>query len=260
MAGERGYLIPRVAAPTTERRIDMLHQELTKAFQRVDAEARHWGRWNTVVLPITTTSYAARVRDWLVVLPASGGTTVLLPDATAPDVALGVVVLKHAASSGAVTVRCVVPTQTIDGAASQAPSARDAWAFWSDGYTWHAYRWAMASGGAGVSDGDKGDITVSGSGATWTIDAGTVTLAKMADIGTQRFIGRVTAGTGVPESLTGTQATTLLDWFTDVLQGVVPASGGGTTNFLRADGTWAAPAGGSGLTHPQVMARSFFGW
>lgn len=38
-------------------------------------------------------------------------------------------------------------------------------------------------------------------------------------------------------------------------QGVVPASGGGTTNFLRADGTFAAPPGGSGLTHPQVLAR-----
>jgi hypothetical protein len=29
--------------------------------------------------------------------------------------------------------------------------------------------------------------------------------------------------------------------FSDLLKGLVPASGGGTTNFLRADGTWAAP-------------------
>jgi hypothetical protein len=33
--------------------------------------------------------------------------------------------------------------------------------------------------------------------------------------------------------------------FTSVLKGLVPPSGGGTTNFLRADGTWAAPPGGS---------------
>ena len=31
--------------------------------------------------------------------------------------------------------------------------------------------------------------------------------------------------------------------FTSSNVGVVPASGGGTTNFLRADGSWAAPAG-----------------
>lgn len=34
--------------------------------------------------------------------------------------------------------------------------------------------------------------------------------------------------------------------FTSGARGTVPASGGGTTNFLRADGTWAAPPGGGG--------------
>jgi hypothetical protein len=34
--------------------------------------------------------------------------------------------------------------------------------------------------------------------------------------------------------------------FNGTANGLVPASGGGTTNFLRADGTWAAPSGGGG--------------
>lgn len=35
--------------------------------------------------------------------------------------------------------------------------------------------------------------------------------------------------------------TTALSTFTSGAAGIVPASGGGTTNYLRADGTWAAP-------------------
>ena len=42
------------------------------------------------------------------------------------------------------------------------------------------------------------------------------------------------------------RTTERIDLFTSALKGVVPCSGGGTANFLRADGTWAPPpAGGS---------------
>lgn len=88
-----------------------------------------------------------------------------------------------------------------------------------------------------------GDVVAgpgSGSQAA-TIPAGVVSNSKLADMVTARFKARATAGTGAPEDITGTQATALLDAFTSVLKGLVPASGGGTTNFLRADGTFAAP-------------------
>jgi hypothetical protein len=70
------------------------------------------------------------------------------------------------------------------------------------------------------------------------------TYAKIQNVSaTSRFLGRITAGAGDIEELTGTQATTLLDTFTSGLKGLVPASGGGTTNYLRADGTFAVPPG-----------------
>jgi hypothetical protein len=63
-----------------------------------------------------------------------------------------------------------------------------------------------------VTDGDKGDITVSGTGATWTIDAGVivtsyiansnVTYAKIQNVSaTDRLLGRSTAGAGVIEEI-----------------------------------------------------------
>jgi hypothetical protein len=119
----------------------------------------------------------------------------------------------------------------------------------------------VGGGSGGVTDGDKGDISVSASGATWTIDAGVVSNSKLANVSTATFKGRTTAGTGAPEDLTGTQATALLDTFSSSLKGLTPSSGGGTTNFLRADGTWAAPAGGGGASAPQygIIIASTYG-
>jgi hypothetical protein len=46
---------------------------------------------------------------------------------------------------------------------------------------------------------------------------------------------------------TGSTAITIsIASFAGSTKGLVPVSVGGTTNFLRADGSWAAPAGGGG--------------
>lgn len=108
----------------------------------------------------------------------------------------------------------------------------------------------------GTNSGDQtitltGDVTGTGTGSfAATIAAGAVSLSKMANLTTSTILGRATAGTGVPEALTGTQVTALLDLATSALKGLVPASGGGTTNFLRADLTWAAPPGGGSYQSP----------
>jgi len=95
----------------------------------------------------------------------------------------------------------------------------------------------------------SGDVTGSGTTAiTTTIGTNIVTNSMLAQTASATFKGRTTAGTGNVEDLTATQATALLNTFTSTLKGLVPSSGGGTTNFLRADGTWAAPSGGGSPT------------
>ena len=77
------------------------------------------------------------------------------------------------------------------------------------------------SGGGSVSDGDKGDITVSSSGSVWTIDNNAVTtakilnsnvtLAKIEDISTAHFLGRHTGGSGAVQQVSASQARTILN-------------------------------------------------
>jgi hypothetical protein len=64
--------------------------------------------------------------------------------------------------------------------------------------------WVTPSGGGGgLSDGDKGDITVSGVGTVWTIDPDVVSFAKMQNISAvSRLLGRGSAaGAGDPEEI-----------------------------------------------------------
>lgn len=91
--------------------------------------------------------------------------------------------------------------------------------------------WVDQTGGAGVTDGDKGDITVSGSGSTWTIDDGAVTLAKQADMATASLVYRKTAGSGAPE------VNTLTTLKTDL--GLTGTNSGDQTSIVGITGTKA---------------------
>lgn len=106
-----------------------------------------------------------------------------------------------------------------------------------------------ASTGGGVSDGDKGDITVSGSGATWTIDNTAVTYAKIQNVSaTDKLLGRSTAGAGVVEEITCTSAgRALLDDVDAAAQrttlGLGTAATQNSTAFQAADAELSAIAG-----------------
>jgi hypothetical protein len=66
--------------------------------------------------------------------------------------------------------------------------------------------------GGGIDDGDKGDITVSNSGATFTIDNDAVTYAKIQNVSaTNRILGRDSSGAGNIEEITPANLRTMIN-------------------------------------------------
>lgn len=101
--------------------------------------------------------------------------------------------------------------------------------------------------------------------ATGSLDNDAVTNAKLANMAAGTYKMRVTASTGDPEDATAAQATAGLnavvgDSGSGGTKGLVPAPGSGDAaagKFLKADATWAVPAGGgTGLLPVDIMTFS----
>ena len=70
----------------------------------------------------------------------------------------------------------------------------------------------VSGSGGGIDDGDKGDITVSNSGATFTIDNDAVTYAKIQNVSaTNRILGRDSSGAGDIEEITPANLRTMIN-------------------------------------------------
>jgi len=123
----------------------------------------------------------------------------------------------------------------------------------------------IAKGDVGsLADGDKGDIVVTGTGGTWTIDSSVVTYAKMQNVSaTDKLLGRSTAGAGVIEEITCTAAgRALIDDASASVQRSTLGLGtaaqldtgtsGATIPVLNAANTWSAIQSLLGLITPRT--------
>jgi hypothetical protein len=95
----------------------------------------------------------------------------------------------------------------------------------------------------------RGFLTLADAAAARTLIGtviGTDVQAYDADLASIAALTTTAYGRGQLTLADAAADTAQLNLATALLKGLVPASGGGTTNFLRADMTWAPPPGGGG--------------
>lgn len=79
----------------------------------------------------------------------------------------------------------------------------------------------------------------SGSGISVDNTDPTNPIINLAGMPNNTILGNTSGIVAPAQNLTGTDVTSILDEFSPVTKGLVSASGGGTINYLRADGIWS---------------------
>lgn len=150
-----------------------------------------------------TASFQIGPSEYRIICNGSASITVTLPNPatySGPDINIKTIAAYTVVSASS----NVVPIT--GGAAGTAilPATAGRWAtLVSDGTNWViAQQGDATGGGGGLSDGDYGDITVSGGATVLTIDNDVVTYAKMQNVSaTNRLLGRGSAGAGDTEEI-----------------------------------------------------------
>lgn len=150
-----------------------------------------------------TSSFQIGPSEYRIICNGSASITVTLPNPatySGPDINIKTIAAYTVVSASS----NVVPIT--GGAAGTAilPATAGRWAtLVSDGTNWViAQQGDATGGGGGLSDGDYGDITVSGGATVLTIDNDVVTYAKMQNVSaTNRLLGRGSAGAGDTEEI-----------------------------------------------------------
>lgn len=114
------------------------------------------------------------------------------------------------------------------------------------------YNTQWVTPGVYVTDGDKGSITISATGTTYSIDAQAVLLSMIASQAHGTILANFSGSAASPSAVTATTLTANLDLATPAARGLVPP-GGTSLQVLRTNVTataleWVTPTGGGEST------------